>query len=420
MTLADPASLQLQLRLSEQPQSLPCADCIAFPTCGGHELPLMRAFGCIRKMSDGRGVDPDDMNPLHEDRFWELWKDVDGLLDFRVGPLMGANPKGGFESYIPVLQHEGRRSRPPESDVVTIPLFHILRHRADGSYGPRFPDGSALRRRFRLRDSTKIVLRGVDDDRKLERFWKFHRAHNVGAGLAKLDLLGVTVPNFSFFTDATRFQILRNRKRIVLTCERLSSAGVPVIPHLNALTPADWRFWADFLREHPEITVVCKEFQTGLKGLDEGFRAYLEIVDLQQAIGRKLHPILVAGGRFYQRAQIDFPGHFSVIDSTAFMGAQFRQVLADKGDRLRWVKKPTERGAPVDDHFDQNVRGRKLNLEFGPAPARILPPVPDVEGQMLWADMIGSPYLTDHPLAPGISTTHSGANCSLQESSVIH
>lgn len=360
--LAEPATLQLPLRLSEQPDALPCADCIAFPACGGHELPLMRAFGCTRKMSDGREVDPDDMNPLHEERFAQLWVDVDGLLDFRVGRLVGADPSGGFESYIPVLQHEGRRSRPPEADVVAIPLFNILRNRADGSYGSRFSDGIALRRRFRLRDSTKILLRGVDDDRKLERFWKFHRSNNVGAGLAKLGLLGVTVPNFSFFTDATRFQILRNRKRIVLTCERLSSAGVPVIPHLNALTRTDWQFWADFLQDHPEIIVVCKEFQTGLKEVARGEAAYREIVDLQQAVGRKLHPVLVAGGRYYQQAQIDFPDRFSVMDSTAFMGAQFRQVLTEESDRLRWVKKPTERGEPVDDHFDQNVRGRKLNL----------------------------------------------------------
>ncbi len=419
MSLVVTATRQLPLRLSEQPQALPCAECVAFPTCGGHELPLLRNFGCIRKLSNGREVDPDDMNPLHEDRFWDLWHDVDGLLDFRVGSLIGAD-SASFPEYIPVLQHEGSRSRPPEVDVVAIPLFQILRNRADGSYGSRFPDGAALRRRFRLRDTTKIVLRGVDDDRKLERFWQFHRAHAVGAGLAKLDLLGVTVPNFSFFTDATRFQILRNRKRIVLTCERLSNAGVRVIPHLNALTQADWKFWAEFLLEHPEITVVCKEFQTGLKEANAGLRAYREIVDLEQAIGRKLHPILVAGGRHYQDAQRDFPNRFSVLDSTAFMGALARQVLADHGERQKWIKKPTQRGEPLDNHFDQNVRGRKLNLEFGPVAGRPALPAPDAEGQMLWEEMIEKPYLTDQPLAPGISRTQAGTNFSLQAESVIH
>lgn len=419
MSLAVTATRQLPLRLSEQPQSLPCADCVALPACGGHELPLLRLFGCTRKLTNGWEVDPDDMNPLHDDRFWELWHDVDGLLNFRVGPLVGAD-SASLPDYIPVLQHEGSRSRPPEVDVVAIPLFQILRNRADGSYGSRFPDGAALRRRFRLRDTTKIVLRGVDDDRKLERFWQFHRANDVGAGLAKLDILGVTVPNFSFFTDATRFQILRNRKRIVLTCERLSNAGVRVIPHLNALTPADWKFWAEFLLEHLEINVVCKEFQTGLKEGDEGLRAYREIVNLEQVIGRKLHPILVAGGRFYQEAQKDFPNRFSVLDSTAFMGALARQVLADHGERQKWVKKPTALGEPVDDHFDQNVRGRKLNLEFGPAAGRLVTPQPDVEGQMLWEDMVEKPFLTDQPLAPGISRRQVGANVSLQAARAIH
>jgi hypothetical protein len=193
-----------------------------------------------------------------------------------------------------------------------------------------------------------------------------------------------------------------------------------VVPHLNALTPADWKFWAEFLLEHPEITVVCKEFQTGLKDADEGLRAYREIVDLEQVIGRKLHPLLVAGGRFYQQAQKDFPNRFTVLDSTAFMGALARQVLADHGERQKWIKKPTERGEPVDDHFDQNVRGRKLNLEFGPPAGRPVLPPPDAEGQMLWDEIVDKPYLTDQPLAPGISRAHAGANVSLHASSVVH
>lgn len=348
------------------------------------------------------------MNPLLPDRFDELWEDVGGLLDFRVGRLLGVNP-ATLPDYVPVLQHEGSRSRPPEVAVVSIPLFQVLRNRRDGSYGPRFVDGAALRQRFNLGRNTQIVLRGVDDDRKLERFWQYHRVHNVGAALAKLDLAGVTVPNFSFFTDATRFQILRNRKRIVLTCERLSEAGVKVIPHLNALTRTDWKFWAEFLNEHPEITVICKEFQTGLKEAANGLKAYRELVDLQDAVGRPLHPILVAGGRYYQEALRDFSAGFTVLDSTAFMGALARQVLVDAGARQKWMKRPTPCGVPIDDHFDANVRGRRLFFEFGQASERSAPAYADAAGQMTWDEMMEYPHLTAQPVAAGISERHSHA-----------
>jgi hypothetical protein len=261
----------------------------------------------------------------------------------------------------------------------------------------------------------------VDDDRKLERFWQYHNGHDVGSALSKLDLLGVTVPNFSFFNDATRFQILRNRKRIVLTCERLSTAGVNVSPHLNALTESDWEFWADFLMAHPEITVVCKEFQTGLKASETGLRAYRELVKLQEKIGRPLHPVLVAGGRFYREAQKDFPDRFTVLDSTAFMGALARQVLTDHGTRQKWQKMPTAPGEPIDVHFDQNVRGRKLNMEFGYAePAPSSTAMVDVAGQMLFDGVVSKPYFTDQPWAPAISATHSGTNVESQLVRVIH
>lgn len=414
-----PSRLQLPLRLSELVRSLPCAQCIAFPACGGHELPLLRAFGCIRKFSSGEEVDPDDMNPLNEPRFGELWDDVGGLLDFRVGRLVGA-VSAAIPEYVPVLQHEGSRSRPPACEVVAIPLFQILRMRRDGSYGPRFSSAAELRRRFKLRPETQILLRGVDEDRMLERFWQYHRLCDVGGALAQLNVLGVTCPNFSFFTDATRFQVLRNRKRILLTCERLSARGVPMIPHLNALTEADWQFWTDFLIEHDEIEVVCKEFETGLKRGADGAEAYRQLVQLQEAVGRDLHPLLVAGGRFYSDAQRDF-ARATVMDSTAFMGAVNRQMLVADGEtKARWVKAPTPLGAPIDDHFDQNVRVKWANFEDQTAEQASSSLVLDVEGQLYLDELMPKPYFTAQPEAERISDRQADANSELQFDLVSH
>ncbi len=390
-----PEPTQRPLRLLHQTASFPCRRCIVFEHCGGHELPLLQEFSCIQNWGAQHACDPDDMNPVHEERFWELWNDVNGLLDFRINALNGIS-SDLLPDYIPVIQHEGSRSRPPEVDVVAIPLFELLRMRQDGTYGPRFRTAEELRFRFKLRSSTKIILVGVDEDRMLERFWQEHRANDVGLQMAGLGLTGITAPNFSFFTDAPRFQVLRNRKRILLACESLSNAGIQVAPHLNALTPTDWLFWRRFLAEHAEISVICKEFQTGLKEVEKGRTAYYEIVKLQEAAGRPLHPILVAGGRYYRDAQKDF-AHFTVIDSGPFMAALARQVQSDTPDGLQWRKRPTAPGQPIDDLFDQNVRSHRLKLAS--ASADTSRPIADVEGQLLMYPVISNAHLRSQPAA---------------------
>ena len=54
--------------------------------------------------------------------------------------------------------------------------------------------------------------------------------------IANLKFAAVTVPNYSYFTDAPRTDILWNRKRAMIVTEELSAAGALVIPHLNALS----------------------------------------------------------------------------------------------------------------------------------------------------------------------------------------
>ena len=36
-----------------------------------------------------------------------------------------------------------------------------------------------------------------------------------------------------------------------------------VIPYIAGVTQHDWDFWEGFLREHREINIIAKEFQTG-------------------------------------------------------------------------------------------------------------------------------------------------------------
>ena len=262
-----------------------CANCILLKQCGGHPLPIIRDLGCVNYADPARPVDTDDMNPLFEDRFWELWDDVDGLENHSIGQLRALEARG-LPRYLPLFQNRYlRRSRLLDASVVALRFFDIVGKRKDGSYAPRYSTASALRTAYKLRQDTRILLVGVDNDGPLENFWAEHRMHPVCEELADLGLLGVTVPNFSYFTCVPRFQVLRNRKRMLLVAERLSNAGVRVSPHFNANSDGDWQFWLGFLREHPEVETVTMEFQTGARAdATVGREAFDQLVALQEKL----------------------------------------------------------------------------------------------------------------------------------------
>ena len=341
-----------------------CSHCLVIAECGGHPLPLINSIGCANSAGSVLG-NTDDMHPHFEERFWELWKDVGGLVDYSVSPLRPIEISG-LPRYIPVLQNwHLRPSKPLALDVVAIPLFEVFGRLPGGRYGARFPDGATLRRKFGLKNNTRIILCGVDHDPPLETFWAKHRLPGVLDALAALDL-DVSVPNFSFFTCVTGFQILRNRKRILLSAERLSQAGIRVSLHLNANTDAHWAFWMNFLSQHPEITCVTVEFQTGaLLDHDYGNYTFEQLVNLQNQVGRRLHFLLVGAGRFYPRAVVELKS-FSLLDSRPFICTTKRQMLSRTatGD-YAWKPCPTRKGASLAPLFEHNFKFYKRMLKRG-------------------------------------------------------
>ncbi len=370
-----------------------CASCPLIGPCGGHQLDIIRVIGCANFANDELPADRNDMNPLDEDRYWQLWDDVGGLHDFSISGIAAVNSRD-LPSYIPLLQHRYSRVETLQSEVVALHLYQILRKDRKGRYASRFADGAQLRAFYRLRPDAKVILSGVAIDRRIERFWAEHRKHGIATQLARLNLSGVTTPNFSFFTDVTRFQILRNRKRLMLVNERLSEAGVPVAPHLNAITDRDWEFWEEMLQDHQNVSVVTLEFQTGYAASADGTDAILRVADLQQKLGRLIHPILVGGAKHYLEAQKYFT-RFTVIDSRPFMEAQNRRTLtATETGGFRWRKTPTAIGKPVDELLRVNLA---LYLEKLKAP---IPEKEEVEFDTGQMDLFDStPYFTAQPVA---------------------
>jgi hypothetical protein len=353
----------------------------------------------VNYLNPEKVVDTDDMTPLFQERFWELWDDVYGLHDYTIERLQSMSPHG-LPRYLPLFQHQYLRlSKPFAGSMVALPLFSILKKRRDGSYSARFSTASALRKAFKLRKDTRILLVGVDDDEPLEAFWSNHRIYNIASALSRLNLLGVTVPNFSFFTCVPRFQILRNRKRILLSAERMSKAGVPVSIHINANTHGDWKFWMDFLREHAECSVVTMEFQTGARARQEiGREAFDELVLLQDRVGRPLHPILVGAARFFREATEKFES-FTVVDSQPFLRALSRQTLAlSPSGQYKWVETPTQIGAHLDGLIDANLRHYENKLLAGSSEDEPGEPLPN-PNEMFFDGMMPTPYFTAQPVA---------------------
>jgi hypothetical protein len=322
-------------------------------------------------------------------------------MDFRVSSLISLQ-SSGLPLYIPQLQHRYlRRSRLLDAEIVAIPLFHIVGKRRGGGYGLKYSSARELRLAYKLKPNTKILLVGVDDDAPLEKFWAEHLVTNVCRALAGLDIIGVTVPNFSYFTCVPRFQILRNRKRILLTAERLSSAGVKVSPHLNGNTPADWDFWLRFLREHPEVETATVEFQTGARADgDVGKETFESLVLLLEKLGRPLHLFLVGAGRFAKEAWERIES-FSIVDSQPFMQALARQVLSSSvSGGWEWSHSPTAPGAHLDDLVETNLVHYPEKLFALPGVGSNCPSVIPNQDEFDW--QTSSPYLTAQPSAPVI------------------
>ena len=254
--------------------------------------------------------------------------------------------------YIPMIQHPYGRLREIAEPLVAIPLksvVAILRH-IPGITSEEF------RRAFLISKTAKVIVVSVAKDPFLEGFWRNMGAENFPNRLQKLDLEHITSPNFSFSQNLPRTESLTNRSRIVKSSEQLSAAGLSVIPHLNATNANDWMFWTSFLREHREISVVAKEFQTGLK-IKEVARHHVQRLDiLQNDIGRKL-TVLAIGGRGVID-ELSLLSSVSIIDSTPFMKAIKRHVLLPGKNEFELL-----RGKHIDFHLRSNISEYRKRLQ---------------------------------------------------------
>jgi hypothetical protein len=333
----------------------PCSACSELKVCGGLESDNS-LFGCLSRCQTIGKCRTDWVCPCRLDEYVQRKQEVDGF-EFRLNETLHG-PQLRMPVYIPKIHHKYRRVSEPSVEFVAISTFSVFKL-SSNQYASRFASPKAFRQELRVREDANVLLLSIAKDFILEPFWRHHK--EAAPKLTKLNLMGITVPNFSFFNDAPRYHTLYNRKRMVLAAECLSSAGVPVVPHLNAENSTDWDFWESLLREQPHLRYVVKEFKTGNSNREKGIRAIHQLEDLQQKIGRPLHPILVSASQFVEVAAKVF-SHFTIIDSAPAMRAINRIRLSVRGDRLVEHAVRTDLGEPVDNLLEKNIQACKSSL----------------------------------------------------------
>jgi Domain of unknown function (DUF4417) len=336
------------------PPPAPCGKCAFLRTCGG--LRQTEILGCFEACYvDCRHDHAScDLTCPYHPAFVDRLREVGGL-DRPVGsiaPIAAAD----LPLYVPMIRHGSRRELCLTTKNVAVSIrevFSLSRRRR--GYAPVATTAEGLRDAFLIRPDARVLIVSVSSDRYLERYWEHEQALKIPAKLAGLGLVGMTVPNFSFFNEVPRLHTLWNRARMMLAAERLSAAGIGVAPHLNALVAEDWEYWTRFLREKPAIRHVTKEFQTGLRHQDKALDDIASLARLQRDVGRDLHPIIVGGSRLVRELKRDFQS-VTFTDSIPFMRTSFRNRAVQRGSDIAWERVRTQRGAPLDDLLEHNIR----------------------------------------------------------------
>jgi Domain of unknown function (DUF4417) len=335
----------------------PCQRCYFFQCCGGVETsrPLLTCFDehcCGRELCNW-------VCPNHPAAFASYYREISGfgtddIAEIRQSPIT-------LPMYIPVVDHRSRRNQTLDWPFVALNTYRVIRP-AGGRYRAVASSPHGLRENFGLSSSSGIVLRGVANDPPLETYWHYRRSENAPEQLGSLGIALAIAPNFSHFLNVPRTENLFNRKRQVLCLQELARAGLNAVPHISAVVPADWQFWAQFLEKNPLIHFIAKEFETGYKNPIEGRKAIGELARLQENVGRALHPILIGAAQFIADLPAFFD-NFTVIDSTPFIKAMFRKGFDDALADGFWYDSFSLERQAIDGLLMKNLKGYSAWLE---------------------------------------------------------
>jgi hypothetical protein len=262
--------------------------------------------------------------------------------------------------YIPHIGHRSGRSKPLPCRDVALTTYDVLA--AGSKSGRHLSTPVELRDHFKISRRARVLSLSIAKDNRLENYWKHELSRRLPQRLAALGIQYVTTPNYSLPLNVPRTEHLVNIRRSVVCGERMSLAGLSVIPHLNAMTQADWDCWRDFLRDHPQIHYVALEFQTGLRVKQKAMWHLSQLLNLQESLARQLHVVAVGGGR-HLCYLAEFPA-VTIVDSGPFIRTLKRRRVDHQNGK--WAITATAEGESVHDLLHHNVRicGRTVSAHL--------------------------------------------------------
>lgn len=253
--------------------------------------------------------------------------------------------------YVPVIYDGSDRTELLAAGTVALPLMALFNRKSGTG---KFDTADELRDHFRLAADTRIIVTGVATDKALEVWWSFADRPRLIALLRTLGVEMVTSPNYSSFTDVTRYDNLHNLKRIALTTAEFMAGGMPCAIHVNGRTDRDYERLGDYLVEREEITAVAFEFTTGCAGVRGDYHRD-RLVALAERVGRPLRLVL-RGGRRHMAQLLSAFGAVSLLDAEPYVKTKYRQKARFiVGGGVQWISVPTPEGAPLDDFLAHNI-----------------------------------------------------------------
>lgn len=335
--------------------SLGCRDCPDLGLCGGQTIQT-GGFDCLEHCCNNpqncRSVCPKATT------FADRIREVGGLsLETAAAARLKPPVQSG---YVPLVFHDSARVGNLATRAVAMPLYRFFDQYGDCRYGSR----DDVSRGFKVDSGAELFLSGVAQDREVEKWWKLETSGRIKAigTLRRLGVGIVTTPNFSLIVDRPRWDDLHSMKRIVEVYHEFVSEGQPAALHVNGRAERDFERWADYIVTHPEVTHLAYEFTTGTRKAVRMRQHVLWLISMAEMAGRRLG-LIIRGGI---QVAGELARHFDVtfIDTSAFEKAQHRFVaLIDDGGHLRWEKRNTPVGRPIDDLLAGNIRVSELWMQ---------------------------------------------------------
>jgi hypothetical protein len=337
------------------PRQLGCSVCPDLGLCGGLRIKA-HAFDCSALCACAHGGMCSGLCRRDARTFVARVREISG---FDLGNVARCRPLAlpQLSEYVPIVYHGTSREGGLDAGMVALPLAALFNRRGGAA---RYCTRGELLAAFRLAANTRLMVTGVADDKQIEAWWGFRHRPRLIEHLRALGVELVTSPNYSLFTNVSRYDNFHNMKRIGIVTAEFMAAGMPCALHVNGRNDRDYERWSDHVAERDEISMLAFEFTTGTASTRRSVYHQRQLVRIAQRAGRPLHLVVRGGVRHLPELMRAFAS-VSVVDGEPFVKTTYRQKgFLEVGASVGWQQAPTSKGESLDALLRHNIRLKRL------------------------------------------------------------